>query len=62
MTLINHEEEIFNEFYSKLALKVLKKGTLSQFEEDLMLSGKFSAEETSRRMHTRVMKEYFRRV
>ena len=48
--------------YEKLALKVLEKGTLSQFEDDLMLSGKFTVEETQRRTYIRVMKEYFARI
>ena len=62
LALIQQEEEIFNQFYEKLALKVLEKGTLAQFEEDLMISGKFTVEETNRRMNIRVMKEYFKRV
>ena len=60
--LIEEEEEIFNKFYETLAMKVLEKGTLSQFEEDLIISGKFTPEETNRRMNIRVTKEYFRRV
>ena len=56
LALINQEEEIFNSMYEKLALKVLEKGTLSQFEDDLMLSGKFTVEETQRRTYIRVMK------
>ena len=43
-------------------MKVLEKGTLSHFEEDLIISGKFTPEETNRRMNLRVTKEYFRRV
>ena len=62
LTLVRQEEEIFNQFYEKLALKVLEKGTLAQFEEDLMISGKFTVEETNRRMNLRVMREYFKRV
>ena len=60
--LVEEEQEIFNKFYETLAMKVLEKGTLSQFEEDLIISGKFTPEETNRRMNVRVAKEYFRRV
>lgn len=58
---MNQEEEIFNQLYEKLALKVLEKGTLAQFEEDLMISGKFTIEETQRLTLIRVIVEYFNR-
>ena len=37
---------------------MLEEGTLSTFEEDLMLSGKFTRKETNNRIFERVLKEY----
>lgn len=48
---IDSEEDIFNRFYEKLSLKVFEEGTLSNFEEDLMISGKYTLEETNNRIY-----------
>jgi hypothetical protein len=59
---IDSEEDIFNRFYEKLSLKVFEEGTLSNFEEDLMISGKYTLEETNNRIYERVLREYLSRV
>lgn len=41
---------------------MLEEGTLADFEEDLMISGKFTLEETNRRIFERVLREYLKRL
>jgi hypothetical protein len=62
LEFINSEEEIFSKFYEKLSLKVFEEGTLSKFEEDIMISGKYTMEETNNRIYERVLREYICRL
>lgn len=43
-------------------MKVFEEGTLSSFEEDLMISGKFTLEETNNRIYERVLRAYLSRI
>ena len=43
-------------------MKVFEEGTLANFEEDLMISGKFTIEETNNRIFERVLREYLSRL
>jgi hypothetical protein len=43
-------------------MKVFEEGTLSKFEEDIMISGKYTMEETNNRIYERVLREYLLRV
>jgi hypothetical protein len=48
---VSAEEEVFSKFYERLSLKVFEEGTLSKFEEDIMISGKYTMEETNNRIY-----------
>lgn len=41
---------------------MFEEGTLSKFEEDIMISGKFTMEETNNRIYERVLREYLSRL
>lgn len=41
---------------------MLEEGTLEEFEDDLMISGKFTLEETNQRIYERVLRAYLERV
>lgn len=56
LEFVGSEEEIFNKFYERLSLKVFEEGTLSRFEEDIMISGKYTLEETNNRIYERVLR------